>query len=74
MIRPGRLFAEVGCRWRRIVPRLTLLAEDEEGMEVPSAILLLALVSLPLILVLINFADQIVDILNEDVAKLRPGL
>lgn len=43
-------------------------------MEVPSAILLLALVSLPLILVLINFADQIVDILNEDVAKLRPGL
>ena len=74
MSRPGRLFDEVGCRWRRIVARLTLLAEDEEGMEVPSAILLLALVSLPLILVLINFADQIVDILNEDVAKLRPGL
>lgn len=57
--------------WVRMICRVSA---DERGMEVPSAIMLLSMVTIPLIMILVSFADQITDMLKDAVERLRPDL
>ncbi|MBV5266598.1 hypothetical protein [Pinisolibacter aquiterrae] len=52
---------------------LRRLHRDERGMEVPSLILLLAFVVIPVIIALGHFSQDILDMLHRNAEQLRPG-
>ncbi|WP_422374227.1 Flp family type IVb pilin [Roseibium sp.] len=46
---------------------------DQRGMEVPTLIMLMAFVGIPLIIALTQFSEDILGILSSAVDRLRPG-
>ncbi len=59
-------------RLRRL-QSLRRLHADESGMEVPSMIMLLAFITIPLIIALGGFSKDILKMLSDSTDRLKPG-